>query len=353
MEKKQIHGACCSCMGKGGIWFIHEAVTMLLFYDFEKRSITFFRVIPCEEILTKASFGAMVMAQEKIYMFSNVQKQSFIYDVKEDRFEEIAIENSCMNAFRGAYVFDNRVHAIPYRYSKVFKISLSNHSKEYSGSWKQIYGNGEELHINSCARVSGKDILMAVPGTNKLLMYDMQANKWSIISSNDGEADYTYACLTNNNIYAYDKKKRSLCMISEKGDVIKEVYVGCSGVRFISFNDYILLSSLEEDELYIYSWELEKKKTYHMRYEKSVFRLEYHCLDWLVSDGFCYGINKANELLIIDKDLEMSEAIISMDDNLYNEMIISVFKGKKSLYKENEVLGLEPFLAHLTTGCCD
>lgn len=347
MDKKQIFSACCSCDGNGGIWFVHEMMTVLFFYDLRKHRITFSRVIPCDKIMTMAPFGAVIIEKGKVYLFSNAQKESFVYDIENDFFEEIVIENIVLNAFRGVYKYGNYLYVIPYRYGRVVKISLLNQSVDYSESWNRLYGNKDGLYINSCAKISNTNVIMAVPETNMLLQYNMATDKWSTIESKNADVNYTYASYTQNNIYAFDCKNKNICIVDKGGEVSKIEKVECGSAEIIAFNDNIILDPSGNDYIYIYSKDLVKEKTYQLNYEKSQLRLDFHCLYWLVSGKYCYGINKANELLTINDENKMKTEQIKMDAQMYEDMVETIMVNNKTCFRENEMFGLEEFMIQI------
>lgn len=344
MKYKMVLGACCLCSDDGGIWFVHEKMAILFYYDFGFRKITFYRIIPCKQISIGASFGAMVYKDGKLYLFSNAQRESFIYDIQKDIFTELFIENVCLNAFRGACVWGDYVYAFPYRYDRIIRIEGHRSQVEYLEKWRDILHCDESFYTNSWNQIDEKSIIMAVPQSHQALKYDIASEKWSTIRMGNTTADYTYFACLDGKLYGINRENGTLNMLTMQGEPLKCVKIDYVGAYVHAFQDCIIVDPTNEDFIDIYEKGLDKYKRYHTTYEKSGLRLPYRCLSWLSAHGKFYAFDKANGLICIDEHMNVLRDTGFMDETMYEKLCLEIFETKVSCYEENELFGLEEFL---------
>lgn len=346
MNTKQVFGACCLCKSDDGIWFVHDTMSVLLFYSFKEEKITFYKVIPCKEIIQIASFGACVYADGYIWLFSNNQTKSFRYDVNRDCFEELEIDNLCRNTFRGAVILNKDIYVIPYKYDRIIKISIENSSIQYICNWKKVFGANEDEYINSYSFDGKHKLAMVVPGHHKYMLFDFETSKMSVINSSNLSADYTQICLWSDIVIVFDRSNEKLELMNLFGDIIKNKSKRTNSAKLTSFGEYFIFDNNNSDELCIYSRELEKEQVYTLKNNKSCLRIGFNIiLDWINDiKNNCFGISNANELIFIDKSLNMQLKELKMNEHLLNNFIKEIIESNDEVLLENEMIGLTQFI---------
>ena len=345
VKSKSVLGACCTCCDTGGIWFVHEALSILFYYEFDLKKIVFYRIIPCEEINIKASFGAMLYESGKVYLLSNAQKKCFVYNVNNDEFFELKIKNICLNAFRGICVKDDYVYVFPYRYDKVVKINKNDYCVEYLETWRNVIGCDGDFYINSCNRVDKDSFIMAIPGCYKALKYNIFTEKWEVVTTNDTDADYTnFVCINQKKYYGFNQKRKTINKLDMHGTVLKSVEVEYEGARIVPYHNFIILDPRDDAHIDIYTDDLVMYKRCEIGYEESDLRMPHKCLDWVLTEDKCCAFDKSNKLIVIDKDLKIMRDDVVMDEKMYKKMLAEICENTNLIYKENEMINLGQFI---------
>jgi hypothetical protein len=292
-----------------------------------------------------ATFSACIYLDGFVWLFSNNQCKSFRYDVNNDSFHELEIDNICCNAFIGAVVFDGDIYVMPYRYDKVVKIEIENKLIKYLSDWKEIFGATKNDYVNGFSLNSKQEVVMAIPGNNRFLVFSLKAEKMSVMESLDADADYIDVCFCDDSLVAFNRKNERLELLDSSGNIIKSKAMGTSLSKLTSIGGRFIFDYIDSDTIIICSENLNFEKEYSINYEESSMRMGYHCFfGWTTdADGNYYGIN--NELVIIDDCLQLKTKELKMDNCLFDDFSKAVLKNCKEPLVENKMLGLEQLIS--------
>lgn len=346
MKNKQMYGASCLCGCKEGIWFVHNEITVLLFYSFEEEKVSFYRRIPCDNIISSIAFSACVYTDGYIWLFSNNQNKSFVYDINKDNFITLEIENSCCNSFRGAVLYGKEILVIPYKYDRLIKISTADFTVNYLDRWKSLFEGCSDDYINSFSYDGKNRVAMSVPGHNDFLVYDLKTSKLSKIKTYDKDADYTQIGIFEDMFIAFDRKTKKVESINLDGNILNNILVEYSSTKLTTIGNNIILDVLGSDDIYIFSKDLKCKNEYKLTNNKNNFETDMSIiLDWFKCENNAYyGVGNSNDLICIDELAQFTTKTLEMDDSLFETFTEDIIRNNTEILLENEMIGLEQFI---------
>lgn len=344
-ERKQVINAGCACETKDGIWFVHYALSILMFYDFSEKKITRGRVIPNIENSAIAPFLSIMENKDKLYLFSCNASQCYIYNIVEDNFTPLSIENLAKNNFRAIYREQNVVYVIPYRYKAVVKVNLDTDSVTYSSGFQKLYRDSEQVpYINSSNRVDSEWIVNAVPYTNSFLMFNLKNESWKKIDTLSEQ--YSTIASYREKLYGFDFFNKRLVKLNLDGSEIK--HIDTDGIEscivYSVGNGWILVDETYGDRIHIYNENLELIAELKLDIIKGTLSTEYWLTCWFKGAEQVYGITKSNELIIIDQKNNITVEKLSMDADLWDSLSLEYIKQCKCELLESELTGLEAFI---------
>lgn len=348
MNRRQIINAACACETCSGIWFVHYAVGILMFYDFLLQKVTIAKVIPGINRIDIAPFTGIIEYQSKIYMFPNNAQGIIVYEMETEQFRTVDIKKyGSQHIFRGAYRKGDVVYAMPYRYPYVIKMDLKTEEIKYISGFTKEYSEDKAPYSNACTEYLGRYYINAMPGTNTIATFDIETERWRVDET--GEENYSYITAVEDNIYAFDFAGKTICQIEMSGEAIKKTNpIGFNSIALQAMKDgCILANDGSSGKVKVYDAALTFVKNIEINIIKSGLSTKYLQSYWLTGKDKVYGITKSNELLILREHNGIERKDLFMDRELWQEVCNEYVKTCNIVAIENEIWGLDAFLMQL------
>lgn len=291
----------------GGIWFVHDkTIPVLFFYDLKKRKITKAKNIPCQK--RQAHFWDLCVYREKVFLIPDREPRIVIYSIKEDAFDFLDIKTPCQMNFIKAILKDDTLYCIPYGYDCVVKVNLNHLSIRYGEKWREAGGFAESTMLNSAYK-SGNEIWCAVYPTNKIIIYDMEMEKWRC-AGYALDMELAQVVVEGGRLYALDAAGECLGIYGmDSGTKYETRMLEKDAAHLSVFGETIIL-----DNAYG-GWEILASGE-HICSQKGELKANGSQGVWTEGEeGAIYGFNNGNLVMLFsDRTFEVEELAISMEE---------------------------------------
>lgn len=346
-EKMEVYAEVI-CANEQGIWFVHCALCIIYFYDFEKQDITFSRIIPNDKFCVQNPYWNIMYHNNNIYLFARYASKSYRYNVVEDKFYVIQVGNAELNEIDSAYMYMNYIYIFPLNCEYVFKYNVKTEEISSVNGIQQMLKD-KNLYINKTCQYKESKILVTIPNSSTLNVFDMMSEKWIVSRFKNKNANYSCIVYDDDKMIAFDKKKNSLLVMDLKENIICERNGECGQSINISIlcNGWIATSNLESGKIQIWDKQLNSILEVDLDIKKTELTTNYLGSRWVNVGNKSYCITKSSELIVFDG----VEQLMTFGKKLYsdNGMIYKVKycedkKNNGESFNENTVVALNDYI---------
>lgn len=340
--------ASCMCEGNGGIWIVHGSLPLLFFFDYHIERITLCKIIPVSTPNTILPFSAIVKDDKRIFLIAGSQNKTLLYNIYEDKFTEIEMDDSYENAFYRVLKKDRELYVIPFRHDKVKKVNMDTLAVTDGDNWKKLYEDST-LYINNTGCITDNgNFLAPVPTTNTCLFYDVQKEIWKKIEIQEKSVDCTAVAHYKNKIYIFDRNDNTIKRIDMSGNVEMCKTVDIREVTLHIIAGKLVLDAVYTKDIIIFDTNLKEIERFQKITYKSDNSLDGIFLSWYNNNGKYFVITRSNKLVVIDEKLKVKKYDLWIDSKLIDDIISDLFVLKKqNVIIENTWMGLESYMQYL------
>ena len=84
---------CAFCVDGDDIWFVHGKINALMHYNMRENHTYIVGTVPEEKMFREMLYSAVYKWNEKIYLIPCFARKLMVYNIKENKYTEILIQN--------------------------------------------------------------------------------------------------------------------------------------------------------------------------------------------------------------------------------------------------------------------
>ena len=346
-KEKVVINATCACKDDNGIWFVHWMLPILFYFDCYSKRIVLSRVIPVKDEVGARNFSSIVKVKTKLYIIAGAQRQSYIYDMHTDSFEEMKNIGGDPGSHYGAYLINDYLYVMPLRGNNPLRINLSNFEVQTGANWNNLYKDYLNCYLQSIHAIDKTgNIYIPVSNTNTYAIYNTRENEWTRVDVAKKDVNCTGITINKKGIYIFDKNSSSILKIDENGKILANCYIKSGLVMIYSIEDIVLADSISADNILIFDDNLNVINVVEKESIESKLNGDGKHGFWLEFGNKLCGILKNNKIFFISNDgsVETFSVSISIDEW---EAIKKECLHNATLHYENSWLRLEDLIIKL------
>lgn len=205
---------CAFCVDGDDIWFVHGKINALMHYNMIENHTYIVGMVPEEKMFREMLYSAVYKWNEKIYLIPCFARKLMVYNIKENKFTEILIQNiekySEKGLFERAYAKGKYLYCIPFLYEAIIKINMESEEIEYT-----VIGKMGDIYITDVAKIENNIAAINVHN-NQLLFYNMDTSVLEIKKLDEDRKKIVAIASMGDSLFLFNKSSQALIELNIK-----------------------------------------------------------------------------------------------------------------------------------------
>lgn len=205
---------CAFCVDGDDIWFVHGKINALMHYNMIENHTYIVGTVPEEKMFREMLYSAVYKWNEKIYLIPCFARKLMVYNIKENKFTEILIQNiekySEKGLFERAYAKGKYLYCIPFLYEAIIKINMESEEIEYT-----VIGKMGDIYITDVAKIENNIAAINVHN-NQLLFYNMDTSVLEIKKLDEDRKKIVAIASMGDSLFLFNKSSQALIELNIK-----------------------------------------------------------------------------------------------------------------------------------------
>lgn len=246
------------CSDGESLWFVEGKINILMRYHIKSHRLTCEGVLPGEAVMQDQAFNAIAYADSKVFILPSMAKHIHVYDTKTKTFYKIDFPQSekykGVPKFYGAFVYQDMLYCIPIYYEYFLRIHMPTLKIEVIARVDGLchkMGIPQGSMFSSAAWYDKNTIAMLVYQTNKIVIWNLEGNSFSMIDYIKTERVYGTMAMTSKFIYLAGRKAEQF-----PSDDYVEIYNKDTGGMEQKLElDFFAVRTLAEEQVIVFNSE--------------------------------------------------------------------------------------------------
>lgn len=242
---------CTFCVDGDDIWFVHGKLNVLMRYNMREDYAYVVGTVPEEKMFREMLYSAVYKWKEKIYLIPCFARKVMVYNIKENKFTEIPVQNINKygenGLFEGAYAKGKYLYCIPFLYEAFIKINMESEEIEYT-----VIGKTGDIYITDIAKVENK-IVSINSHNNQLLFYNMDTSALEIRKMDKDKERIVAIASMGDSLYLFNKSSQSLVELNIKNMNEREfIEIPYEAIKITTISsEFVMIDSTYDHEIKI------------------------------------------------------------------------------------------------------
>lgn len=322
------------------IYLFGRHLNILFSYDLNSGKVKIFGKVPKYNFVFTKLIGRILKWNNKIILLPLAANELWIYDIENNEWQEIEIENASSYEllFYQGFVYNDEVHLIGCYYPAIVRINMKTMELSYD---KRIYeeidtfeDKNDSIYFRTEYIRDDKIITMGCCNINRIMQYNLDNYEYKLIETGDQGNDYEGLTLMDDHIVMFGRHEQCIYNLEgrqEKKEIPAEI--DCHYMAtIVKDGRYIFLSSIVGNSCVI------EDGKFLINNEKCFF------CEKLDNKNYVYMSDK-HVLNVVRNDKEILSKVLYLEDEEEKKILDLVVKSQ--IIEENEFVDLERFMTVL------